>query len=405
MDKEVLEELKIGVVTKFPFFIHLLNVVKIKETDYDTSFTDGFYIYLSKRQIKNFTLPQLLVVVAHELFHIVLSHVERFKQMRKKSEVDAFLWNVATDLVINEYLRMTLGYNLVTSTNAITLDTLRDTLSKEDLESKEWEILSNDILRLSSEDVYKILKRFKNSILSAPDVFVIDIIPSQAESISESEKEKIERAIRKVIIDIKKNFRGFNTDFIELEISNFLKSKIDWREILRKRMKAKLEKLRPTYHKRKSHVLSKYLNEDVVYFKYKQESKETFNVYVVVDTSASINHKTLHQFISEVYHLAVSYGSNVTLIQHDSEIKSIEKLKKKHIDKIKVTGRGGTSHKEVLKYLHSLDEKEKKRSIVVFLSDFVSDLTDYDVEMLRREFDDVILINEELKLVKRVFKF
>ena len=217
----------------------------------------------------------------------------------------------------------------------------------------------------------------------------------------EENKERIKKAIEKTIIDIKKNFSGTETRFIETEFSNFLKSKVDWRKILRKRLKNTFEKITSglEYHKRKSYIVSEWLKEDVIYFKYKQKKMAKLKVLIVVDTSSSIDDKTLHQFVSEVYYIVTSFDAEVTLIQHDVEIKNIAKLSKKNINKIKVFGRGGTSHKEVLEYLHSLDKKEKRHSVVVFLSDFISDLTNKDIEELRKDFADVILVDENLRVL------
>ena len=66
-----------------------------------------------------------------------------------------------------------------------------------------------------------------------------------------------------------------------------------------------------------------------------------------IDTSGSVSNDELKEFMNEIYHLHKA-GVDITIIQCDTKINSIEDYKGKF--ELKVSGRGGTSFDPVLEY-------------------------------------------------------
>jgi predicted metal-dependent peptidase len=68
---------------------------------------------------------------------------------------------------------------------------------------------------------------------------------------------------------------------------------------------------------------------------------------VAIDTSGSVSNDELTEFMNEIHHLHKA-GVDITIIQCDTKINSIEDYKGKF--ELKVSGRGGTSFDPVLEY-------------------------------------------------------
>ena len=82
-----------------------------------------------------------------------------------------------------------------------------------------------------------------------------------------------------------------------------------------------------------------------------------------IDTSGSVSSNELKEFFGELYHLQKT-GSEVTLIQCDTAISSIEKYD--HKKDIKIHGRGGTEFQPVIDYYN---ENLAKYSCLMYFTD------------------------------------
>ncbi len=92
--------LKRKMLVKYPFFGSVVASVGYKEnTDIPTAGTDGETIYYNPEYLKSLSVEEQTFVFAHEVCHIAFNHI-----LRSEGK-DPELWNIATDGVINQFLK------------------------------------------------------------------------------------------------------------------------------------------------------------------------------------------------------------------------------------------------------------------------------------------------------------
>ncbi len=88
---------------KYPAFGSVINSIKYQIVGNDhrvtTAATDGKTIYVNADFMSKLSDKERVFVFAHEVCHIALNHILRSK------DKDSKLWNIATDAVINQYLK------------------------------------------------------------------------------------------------------------------------------------------------------------------------------------------------------------------------------------------------------------------------------------------------------------
>ena len=87
------------------------------------------------------------------------------------------------------------------------------------------------------------------------------------------------------------------------------------------------------------------------------------HILVAIDTSGSVSNDELVEFFNEIRHIHKT-GTEITVLQCDTQINSIEKYNPKK--DIKVQGRGGTEFDPVLEYYN---KNNKKFTCLVYLTD------------------------------------
>lgn len=94
-----IQQAKSHLLLSYPFFGYLITATElVEDKNVPTMGTDGRVIYYNSSWSDNLTKNQIMFVLAHEISHMAFLHIAR--QYSKQHE----LWNVATDLVINELL-------------------------------------------------------------------------------------------------------------------------------------------------------------------------------------------------------------------------------------------------------------------------------------------------------------
>lgn len=89
--------------------------------------------------------------------------------------------------------------------------------------------------------------------------------------------------------------------------------------------------------------------------------KQKQNILLAIDVSGSVSSSELEEFMSEIYHIHKT-GVDITVIQCDTTIRSIETYKKN--TQVSIKGRGGTSFDPVLEYFNA--NKNKYNSLIYF---------------------------------------
>lgn len=92
--------LKRKMLIKYSFFGSVVASVGYKENkDISTAGTDGETIYYNPEYLESLSIEEQVFVFAHEVCHIAFNHI-----LRSEGK-DPELWNIATDAVINQFLK------------------------------------------------------------------------------------------------------------------------------------------------------------------------------------------------------------------------------------------------------------------------------------------------------------
>lgn len=92
--------LKRKMLVKYPFFGSVVASVGYKENkDIPTAGTDGEIIYYNPEYLESLSVEEQTFIFAHEVCHIAFNHI-----LRSEGK-DSELWNIATDGVINQFLK------------------------------------------------------------------------------------------------------------------------------------------------------------------------------------------------------------------------------------------------------------------------------------------------------------
>ena len=92
--------LKRKMLVKYPFFGSVVASVDYKENkDILTAGTDGETIYYNPKYLESLSVEEQTFIFAHEVCHIAFNHI-----LRSEGK-DSELWNIATDGVINQFLK------------------------------------------------------------------------------------------------------------------------------------------------------------------------------------------------------------------------------------------------------------------------------------------------------------
>jgi predicted metal-dependent peptidase len=95
-----IEVLKRKMLVKYPFFGSVVANVNYKENkNISTAGTDGETIYYNPEYLERLSIEEQTFIFAHEVCHIAFNHI-----LRSEGK-DSELWNVATDGVINQFLK------------------------------------------------------------------------------------------------------------------------------------------------------------------------------------------------------------------------------------------------------------------------------------------------------------
>jgi predicted metal-dependent peptidase len=181
------------------------------------------------------------------------------------------------------------------------------------------------------------------------------------ENLPEAEQKLIEKQLDRLLNEaseqtVKK--RGTVPGHIEnhlIEANAIIPPKFDWRGYIRRftgvSTKVYTKKIRRKENRR-------YSDNPGIKIKMKQ------HMLLGIDTSGSVSDNELKEFMNEIYHI-YKCGVDVTIIQCDTNIKSIEPYKGKN-DEFKVHGRGGTEFDPVLEYYNA---NLKKYTSLVYFTD------------------------------------
>ena len=321
-----------------------------------------------------YTAENIILHNCHEIGHLFLSHHFRLKKQFKECQEVA---NISADLKVNEIL----------IENGFEINRLGEGYCyPENDEFKFGKIKIKEISKKTAEEIYdEIMKQAKDKkMLKKVNVFDNHLFGG-GENNGKGDREKeekgrglsqkeFERMWKKRIIEGYEHakMKGKTPTGMERFVDNLLENKINWRQLLQKEIKNEIIS-DYSWNKRckKSYSTNFYLPS---------VKKENLDVNVVVDLSGSISNEDLKDFLSEMVGMSKMFKNqiNMKIITHEVKINSVYDVKRVNEEKIlnlKLKGGGGTSHKDVWKYLN---ENNRGKNLAVVLTDGYSDIEESD---------------------------
>ncbi len=283
------------------------------------------------------------VILLHEVLHIGLLHIRRFKTAKFKQ-----LLNIAADCKVNQYIEE-IGLQL--PKKAVTPQRLAKTLklSLDELQNMSVEEIYNELLKIAVKTKIKLLY---------PDW---DLRPELGDPMDDDLEDKLAEIFKRSIMAGQE--AGTVPKGLEGLVTQVFRPKIDWRRLLRGSFREWIGTFTiSTWAK-----LNRKLGE--AWKGYRTLGKP--RVWVLVDTSGSVSERCLRQFFGEIRSMSkeceVFYGC------FDAKFYGWQKVGNTPVYKIK--GCGGTIIKPALEALLS---KLKRKDMVIVCSDgFIRDRSEH----------------------------
>ncbi|MEM4596710.1 MAG: VWA-like domain-containing protein [Desulfurococcaceae archaeon] len=362
--------------------------------DVPVASTDGLNIYVNPERFSELEPQQQAYVLAHEVLHIVLQHPLRAKNIirrltgKESDEAVARLVNYVADAVVNTRLGQSSLNTIVDAVRCADLeifDIPKDVCERETLENLIEMMLRDRRIREGH------IPSYVNGEPAESDVMGGRSSCGKIEALNEGDgddkdierqpdaDERIgEKIVRKFLDSymVSKSI-GRTPAYADRLLSEILKPKTDWRQLLKKHLAGSNVKRTWSRPSRK--------HPD---FPGKEFVRKARTV-VMVDTSGSISVKELAQFIGEVYGI-LREKSEVVVIPWDATVYEPTKLDRpSDINKVKIRGGGGTL---ILPALELVDKSYSNADNIVILSDWhIGDLDDERVERLLRKYRNRIV--------------
>ena len=286
---------------------------------------------------------QQIGLMKHELLHVSFGHLI----MRDRFECHK-LFNIAADLEINQYID-----NEYLPEGGITMEMFADL----NLKARAGTTYYYEKLQQAKEDgtcsaLDDILSQMDgNSPYDHPTW-------SEFDELSEADKKlvqkQIEHQLKETSDTVEKRQGNIPGEMAEIlgRLFNVEPPSFPWKQYLRRFVGnssiSYTKKLRRKYNKR-------YAGNPGLKIKFKN------HICVGVDTSGSVSNEELKEFMSELCHMHKT-GHQITVVQCDTEINSVEVFNPKKDWEIK--GRGGTSFQPVVDHYN-----EKDYTALIYLTD------------------------------------
>lgn len=367
--KTAISKAKTALVINYPFFGALIMGTPIKQVDWvPTMGVDGKNIYYNDKYLSNKTVNEIMFILAHEIMHCALQHVWRCGSRDPKR------WNYAIDYITN------------------------DLLVKEQIGVMPKDGLLDPALVAKAgglaENVYELLPHIKSTSYTSCspsnggsggtgendpsyngtsiDQCVAPRDTSGGADTAQDQQEwnlKVKQAIQSA------KMQGKMSANMERFIGEATKSKVDWREVLR-RFVSKRAKIDYTWARPKRRMIGSDIYLPSL------GGHAMGRLVVAVDCSGSIGSEELNAFGSEIAAIVEDVKPSETWVLYFDAKVCGEPQIFRHGDKVQLEprGGGGTAFHPIFKYI---DENQVDPVCCVFLTDlygdFGRDVPDYPV--------------------------
>jgi predicted metal-dependent peptidase len=334
-----------------------------------------------------------LGIMKHELLHIAFGHLTAYHGYSDKR-----MANVAMDMEINQYIEDTWlpggeyttdEYTALKETVMAEYKQAKDAgFTEEALKQIEAKIPMRGILiddyhelnldrKAGTKYYYKKLKdaqeQKEQTGSSGSEAFdqLLDQMEQgmgtgsehdtweEFDNISETEQKLMDRQIQRILTEAKDQTEkkrgtvpGEMSDLIKVE--QIVKQKFDWKGYVRRFTGTSTKVFTKKLQRKENKRFPAFPGLKI---------KMRQHILLAIDTSGSVSNDELKEFMNEIQHIHKT-GVDITIIQCDTKIKSIEAYKGKN--DLNIVGRGGTEFDPVLEYY---DANIRKYTSLIYFTD------------------------------------
>lgn len=326
-------------------------------------FTDNMILIGDRFFSSSLSSENRAAILMHEVLHAYLGHLERAKDLMKMGKAEeAMAFNVAADVIINEKLESNgfeVPWDMLRAGHVGLSRALALKMSAEELAHKLSGVSRRQLLRL-----YKQSSRLAEGERQVQNYVVIN---QGSEEVRRARRPgDVRRALERGVRRLQGHREAGTSPSGHLRpVGELGRPSIDWRRVLRMELEEAVESVRDL-RKRWSRTSRKsewYPSKIGL-------GPDAPEVYVLLDTSASIDDERLRRFASEVYGVLKAGLSKVVVVPWDARAYEPVELKRPgDVEKIRrsLRGGGGTIPDEAIKYVLA---NARRRSVVIILSDF-----------------------------------
>ena len=305
------------------FFTTILFSLRFRwDETHPTAYTDGTWLGINPKWFMGLSSEERVFLLIHEAMHVAYMHMLRL------GERDPQKWNHAADYVINLML-----------------------IERGFIMPKDG-LLDHAYKGMSTEEVYNKLPEKDRSKI------ILDL--KEPTEQTDSVQREIEDILVRASIQSKMQNDAIGTipGEIAIFLEKLLNPKLPWQRILQKYMN-NMAKNDYSFRKPNRRYFPKYHLPSMY-------SEKLMNIAIAVDASGSVSDAEFLRFISETNGiLKMMKPDKITLVQFDTEIKSVDEVKSvQELSKVKFSGRGGTLISPVIQWAN-----ENKPQLLLVFSD------------------------------------
>lgn len=329
------------------FFVQMKREIRFDLTVPITTKVVGtsFVMCFNPRIFLECTLKEMQALIKHEIYHIMSRHYARAKALKNKYSELAI--SLAMDIAINQYIMYLPSWS----------EKLENVKMSYNVNLREEQTME-DYVALIQEAIDRLSKKgeaFHQSDKTTHETW--------SEMDENSYIEQVDEVIKKLAGNAN---RGKIPESIALLIKAMDKSsEISWKDYLKR-----LIGILPVGHKKT--VTRKDRRQSERLDLRGKLSNRVAQLLVAIDISGSVSDKEIENIMIEVFSLVKNYPSEITIIECDSEIRRIYKVKSVKDVKGKINTKGGTRFNPVFQYIY---ENRLKGHVLIYFTDGLGEKT------------------------------
>lgn len=333
---------------------------------------DGFNMYFNPFLFLNCTKKEMAALFKHEIYHIMNSHYERERKLKNRFNKESI--GVALDISVNQYIK--------------DLPIYSKKLNGINMEYK----LSLDENRSIEEYAEEIYKSIKSRTLKKPkhdkDNFNDEIDLSKAHELwdeIELSEDDIKSLTKKTAVSAYNEHTPEGIQNIILAYDE--KAEIPWQVVLQNILPAVKTGYKKTITRRNRRQPERFDLRGRL-------SKNELELIVAIDISASMTDKDIHKILIEILAITSSTNHKVTIIECDSEIRSIYELNSSKDIRKRSKDNGSTMFTPVFEHIN---KHNLRNAVLIYFTDGVGE-KELLVKPINKKIIWVVSGTEELSL-------